>query len=173
MNNTYGRVNLSIAFNPTSAFPVDVRAHFDNSDEMISTVNKDNGPQEVGSFDSTYYFGQLITLSFDNHTKSNAYLVIKNPEKRNLLKLTNEDETNEIRDEVIKIGKSIDFEGVSTGLFINELGKLAVKLANNNGLHITEEGLAVKTDSTTNNGNVMLKNGPDGIYGEFSWSEFN
>ncbi len=185
MENNYGKVNLSAGFKPTSAFPVDIRAHFSDSEKMYETVNENDGPKEAGSFDSIYYFGQLITLSFGNHTKTEtgAYLVVNKPDpeggnKKNLLKLTDEEETNELNEKIIKIGKSLDFEGVSTGLFINEAGKLAIKLTNNSGLHIVnneetgEKGLEVKTD-VTNRGNVVIKKSPDGVYGEYSWLEFN
>lgn len=177
MNNTYGRVNLSIGFNATSAFPIDVRAHFDNSETMYNTVNENDGPKETGSFDSQYYFGQLITLSFDNHTKSSAYLVVKDPEKRNLLKLTDEKETTEIHNEVIKIGQKLDFEGVSTGLEINEAGKLAIKLTNLSGLNIVnntetgEKGLEIKIDNV-NRGNVKLERTDNGIKATYSWDEW-
>lgn len=172
MDNAYGRVNLSVGFNPTSAFPVDIRAHFDNAERMVNTVNENDGPKEVGSFDSKYYFGQLITLSFDSHTKSSAYLVVKDPSRNNLLKLTDEEETEKLNKEIVKIGKMLDFTGYNTGLEINNDGKLAIKLTNNSGLHITQNGLEIKTD-TTNRGNVIIKNSPDGLYGECCWKEFS
>lgn len=175
MENNYGKVNLSVGFKPTSAFPIDIRVHFDDSETMYDTVNANEGPKETGSFDSLYYFGQLITLSFENHTKSDAYLVVKNEEKRNLLKLTNEDETKALDEKIIKIGKAIDFTGVSTGLFINDAGKLAIKLTNQSGLHIKddaetgEKGLEIKID---NGGNVKLEKTNNGLKATYSWDEW-
>lgn len=177
MDQNYGRVNLSVGFHPTSAFPVDIRAHFDDSETMYDAVNENEGPKETGSFDSRYYFGQLITLSFDNHTKSSAYLVVKDQEKRNLLKLTNEDETKVLEDKIVKIGRALDFEGVSTGLEINDAGKLAIKLTNLSGLHIVnntetgEKGLEIKIDNTTP-GNVKLEKTSDGLRATYSWDEW-
>jgi hypothetical protein len=145
---------------------------------MYNVVNENDGPKETGSFDSKYYFGQLITLSFDNHTKSSAYLVIKNSEKRNLIKLTDEDETKELDNKITKIGKALDFSNSSTGLEINEAGKLAIKLTNLSGLHIVdnietgEKGLEIKINNLER-GNVVLENTQNGLSAKYLWNSWD
>lgn len=56
---TFGKVNRSASFNPTSAFPLDARYYFE-SYTAAEKAAKD--AVEVGSSEGTYYFGQNIVV---------------------------------------------------------------------------------------------------------------
>jgi hypothetical protein len=51
----FGKGNRSIAFNPTSAFPLDARSYFESYEEAAAAALT---AVEAGSADSVYYFGQ-------------------------------------------------------------------------------------------------------------------
>lgn len=70
----FGKLNFSVSFNPTSAFPLDARSIF-NSFEEAEVAAKN--AVEVGSSDGTYYFGELIVV-VENDT---AKLYVIQPDK--------------------------------------------------------------------------------------------
>lgn len=77
----YGKLNFSSSFNPTSAFPLDARCHFDSitaAQEAALTA------QEVGSTDSVYYIGQTLVVVENGR----ASLFIIQPDK-SLLEIGN------------------------------------------------------------------------------------
>lgn len=55
----FGKANRSVAFNPTSAFPLDARTYFESYDEAVAAAAK---AQEAGSTDSVYYYGQTLVV---------------------------------------------------------------------------------------------------------------
>ena len=55
----FGKVNRSVAFNPTSAFPLDARSYFE-SYELAEAAAASAEP--VGSTNTQYYIGQQITV---------------------------------------------------------------------------------------------------------------
>ena len=55
----YGKLNFSVALNPTSAFPLDARLVFD-SYEAAAAAAKTAGP--VGSTDTIYHYGMIFTV---------------------------------------------------------------------------------------------------------------
>jgi hypothetical protein len=56
---TFGKGNRSVAFNPTSAFPLDARSYFE-SYELAATAALT--AEEAGSSSTQYYFGQSIAV---------------------------------------------------------------------------------------------------------------
>lgn len=55
----YGKLNFSVSFSPTSAFPLDSRTIFDNYSDA---ENAAKSAVEVGSSDGIYYYGELIIV---------------------------------------------------------------------------------------------------------------
>jgi hypothetical protein len=59
----YGKLNFSTSFNPTFAFPLDARSYFESySAAALAAASA----VEVGSSDSTYYFGQTLVVVENN-----------------------------------------------------------------------------------------------------------
>ena len=56
----YGKLNFSVAFNPTSAFPLDARSYFTSLSEAENAAKKAG---EIGSSDTVYYYGQQIVVA--------------------------------------------------------------------------------------------------------------
>jgi len=55
----YGKLNISTAFNPTSAFPLDARCYFESlADAQAAAATAG----EVGSTSSVYYYGQTVSV---------------------------------------------------------------------------------------------------------------
>ena len=55
----FGKLNFSVAFNPTSAFPLDARCYFESltlAEEAAATA------EEVGSTNTVYYVGQRLLV---------------------------------------------------------------------------------------------------------------
>ena len=55
----YGKLNFSVAFNPTSAFPLDARLVFNSYEEALTAASK-AGP--IGSTDTIYHYGMIFTV---------------------------------------------------------------------------------------------------------------
>ena len=55
----FGKLNFSVSFNPTSAFPLDARSYFE-SYEAAEAAAKQAKP--VGSSESVYYYGQTLVV---------------------------------------------------------------------------------------------------------------
>lgn len=69
----FGKLNFSTSFNPTSAFPLDARCYFESLAEAEAAAAT---AEEVGSTNTTYYFGQKILVS-ENETET--WYMIKRP----------------------------------------------------------------------------------------------
>lgn len=50
----FGKGNRSVAFNPTSAFPLDARSYFESYDAAVDAAAL---AKEAGSSESVYYYG--------------------------------------------------------------------------------------------------------------------
>ena len=59
----FGKLNFSVSFNPTSAFPLDARYYFDSKTAADTAAA---GAVEVGSADGTYYIGENIVVVENN-----------------------------------------------------------------------------------------------------------
>jgi hypothetical protein len=70
MSLDFGKLNFSISFNPTSAFPIDARSYFESYAEAVRAAA---GAKPVGSTDSIYYFGQTIVVV--ENEKANFYII--------------------------------------------------------------------------------------------------
>ena len=73
MSLDFGKLNFSISFNPTSAFPIDARSYFESYAEAARAAA---GAKPVGSSDSRYYFGQ--TLVVVENGRANFYIIQPN-----------------------------------------------------------------------------------------------
>lgn len=62
----FGKLNFSVSFNPTSAFPLDSRSIFNSFEEAEAAAKN---AVEVGSSNGTYYFGELIVVVESNTAK--------------------------------------------------------------------------------------------------------
>lgn len=55
----FGKSNRSIAFNPTSAFPLDARGYFESYEAAVAAALL---AKEVGSTETVYYYGQTLVV---------------------------------------------------------------------------------------------------------------
>ena len=55
----YGKLNFSVAFNPTSAFPLDARCYFSS---LIDAQTAAATAEEIGSKNTVYYYGMKIVV---------------------------------------------------------------------------------------------------------------
>lgn len=56
----FGKLNFSVAFNPTSAFPLDARCFFDS---LALAKAAAATAEDVGSSNTVYYFGMKLLVS--------------------------------------------------------------------------------------------------------------
>ena len=56
---TFGKGNRSIAFNPTSAFPLDARSYFESYDAALAAAQS---AAMAGDTNTNYYFGQTVVV---------------------------------------------------------------------------------------------------------------
>lgn len=71
----FGKLNFSVSFNPTSAFPVDARYYFDSKTAADAEAAK---AVEVGSADGTYFIGENLVVVED----SAATMYLIGPDKK-------------------------------------------------------------------------------------------
>ena len=69
----FGKNNRSVAFNPTSAFPLDARSYFESYEAAVAAAAI---AEEVGSSNSVYYFGQTIAVV--ENEKATLYIIQPN-----------------------------------------------------------------------------------------------
>lgn len=55
----FGKLNFSVSFNPTSAFPIDARCYFASLKEAQQAAAM---AEEVGSKNTVYYYGQKLVV---------------------------------------------------------------------------------------------------------------
>lgn len=55
----FGKLNFSVSFNPTSAFPLDARYYFDS---LTAAQAAATAAVEVGSSEGTYFFGETVAV---------------------------------------------------------------------------------------------------------------
>lgn len=70
----FGKLNFSVSFNPTSAFPIDARYYFST---LAAAQEAAQGAVEVGSADGTYFIGENIVVVEGN----SATLYVIQPNK--------------------------------------------------------------------------------------------
>lgn len=88
----FAKNNRSVAFNPTSAFPLDARSYFESLESAQAAAAK---AEEVGSTNTVYYYGQTISVVENNV----ATLYIIQPNKT-LAPITSGDNDEPIQFEV-------------------------------------------------------------------------
>lgn len=66
MSMEFGKLNFSVSFNPTSAFPLDARSYFESYADAESAAAK---AVSAGSADSIYYYGQTLVVVENNKAK--------------------------------------------------------------------------------------------------------
>lgn len=59
----FGKLNFSVAFNPTSAFPLDARCYFTSLADAQAAAAK---AEDAGSTNTVYYIGQKLLVVVDN-----------------------------------------------------------------------------------------------------------
>ena len=70
MSLNFGKLNFSVSFNPTSAFPLDARSYFESYDAAVVAAQK---AVPVGSSEAVYYYGQ--TLVVVENGKASFYII--------------------------------------------------------------------------------------------------
>lgn len=73
MSMNFGRISRSAAFDPTTAFPLDVRSYFESYDAAEAAAAS---AQEVGSSATVYYYGQ--TLAVVENNRATLYIIQPN-----------------------------------------------------------------------------------------------
>lgn len=66
----FGKLNFSVSFNPTSAFPLDARSYFESYSDAVAAA-AEAGP--AGNADSVYYYGQTLVVVENN--KASFYII--------------------------------------------------------------------------------------------------
>lgn len=66
----FGKLNFSISFNPTSAFPLDARSYFES---YLEAEKAAASASYAGSTDSIYYYGQTLIVVENN--KATFYII--------------------------------------------------------------------------------------------------
>lgn len=59
MSMEFGKLNFSVSFNPTSAFPLDARSYFESYDAAVAAAAT---ADVAGSSTTTYYYGETIAV---------------------------------------------------------------------------------------------------------------
>lgn len=132
----FGKLNFSVSFNPTSAFPLDARSVFDSFEEAEAAAKN---AVEVGSSNGTYYFGELIVV-VENGT---AKLYVIQPDK-SLKEISGEGTSSNYN-----IGNGLKLDGDTNTLSVD----VATEVSEDNTLPITSA--AVYTE--VGNINVLLQ----------------
>lgn len=71
----YGKLNFSVALNPTSAFPLDARCYF-NSLALAKAAAAT--AERVGSKDTVYYYGQRLMVDLLDGSTPKWYIIQSN-----------------------------------------------------------------------------------------------
>ena len=66
----FGKLNFSVSFNPTSAFPIDARSYFESYNDAVAAAAS---AVPAGSADSIYYYGQTLVVVENN--KASFYII--------------------------------------------------------------------------------------------------
>lgn len=66
----FGKLNFSVSFNPTSAFPIDARSYFESYADAVAAAAK---AMPAGSSESIYYYGQTLVVVENN--KASFYII--------------------------------------------------------------------------------------------------
>ena len=66
----FGKLDFSVSFNPTSAFPLDARSYFESLEDAQTAASK---AADAGSSDSKYYIGQTIVVVEEE--KATLYII--------------------------------------------------------------------------------------------------
>lgn len=66
----FGKLNFSVSFNPTSAFPLDARSYFESYADALAAAAK---AVPAGSSSSEFYYGQTLVVVEDN--KASFYII--------------------------------------------------------------------------------------------------
>lgn len=69
----FGKLNFSVAFNPTSAFPLDARCYFQS---LALAKAAAATAEEAGNTNTIYYYGQMLLV--DDGTEAKWYIIQRN-----------------------------------------------------------------------------------------------
>lgn len=141
----YGKLNFSVAFNPTSAFPIDSRCLFSSYAEAENAAKK---AQNVGSTSTVYFYGMIFTVVDKTENTVKHYSV----ELDNTLKELGNGGNSEI-----DTSQFITISQIGKNLEIDEKNKVNVKTAEDFNGDNTRPITAAATQSIVGNINVLLK----------------
>ncbi len=105
--NTFGKLNFSVSFNPTSAFPIDARTVFDSYEDALAAAST---ATEIGSTNSKYFYGMTLTVGTKKYVIQNDRTLIELVQSYTAEKMLPDDR-------VLKVGKMY-FLGEITALSV-------------------------------------------------------
>lgn len=138
----FGKLNFSVAFNPTTAFPLDARYYFATLAEAQAAAA---AAVEVGSSDGTYFFGEIVCVVADGV----ASLYIIQPDKT----------LKPVGTEVLGDGKSIEIKDGKVGTVTE--GKTVVEMIQDAQAAATYDDKDIKSRMTTAEGKITTLIGED------------
>lgn len=59
----FGKLNFSVSFNPTSAFPIDARCYFEGDTALTDATAAAAKAEEVGSTNTVYHYGMKLLVN--------------------------------------------------------------------------------------------------------------
>lgn len=68
----YGKLNFAVAFNPTTAFPLDARTLFYSYDDAVAAAAT---AKRAGSKDTVYYWGMRLTVVNEAAQTAKQYII--------------------------------------------------------------------------------------------------
>lgn len=101
----FGKLNFSVSFNRTSAFPLEANSYFNNYTEAEQAAQT---AVEPGSADSAYYIGQTLTVA--DETDCNLYII--KPDQ-SLKILTNQDTSDVAWESILNKPTTIGGYGIT------------------------------------------------------------
>lgn len=59
----FGKLNFQVAFNPTTAFPLDARCYFEGENALSAAQAAAAAAEDVGSKNTVYHYGMKILVN--------------------------------------------------------------------------------------------------------------
>ena len=96
----FGKLNFSVSFNPTSAFPLDARYYFDSLEAATTAAQS---AVEVGSSEGVYHYGMNLVVVEDG--TATMYMIQPN---KTLTKLAATTSSGDLAEDVIQLQNQVD-----------------------------------------------------------------
>lgn len=178
----FGKLNFSVSFNRTSAFPLEANSYFNNYTEAEQAAQT---AVEPGSADSAYYIGQTLTVA--DETDCNLYIIKPDQSLKQLTMLDTPDITWEsilnkpttiggygITDAYTKTESDDRYVNVSGDTITGDLNILNLEISHNNEINSSDR-VCIAYRDTPDGLNVCYNNSSFtyGANGYKVWHEGN